>query len=686
MTCTSCALTVTKGLQKIDMEDVNANFATGEVSFSNPKKHSLEEISTAISNLGYRVVSEEQEETGLSAVEKKFYFTLIFTVPLFLHMFFPAHYLINNPWVQLGICTPVFLLGFVHFGKSAISIFKTGVPHMDVLIFIGSNAAFWYSLTGAIMYNGTHKAHNYLFFETTATIISLVLLGNVLEHRSVRQTTTAIKELSKLQKVIAKVVVSENGLEQLIEKPGGEVQIGEIVQINTGDRIPLDSKVVYGEGSVDESMVTGESLPIHKATGNEVVGGTILLSGNMRVAVVRTGSDTILSQIIELVKQAQQDKPSIQKLGDKVSAIFVPAVLAISALTFTLTYLVFDATLSTSIMNSIAVLVISCPCAMGLATPTAVAAGIGRAARQGIIIKGGSTLEELSKVRTMVFDKTGTVTTGNFSITNFKVPGELSEQEAINLIYSIELHSSHPIAKSIVNHFKAQASSIQLQSVNEVSGVGITAMHNDKSYTLGASSDRAVVELNKDGVTMAKLQLDDEIKPGTAELMQQLRLAGINTVMLSGDEQTRTETIGNELGITTSMGEQKPLDKLKRISEIAQESHTAMIGDGINDAPALAKAQVGISMGNATQVAIQASQVVILNDSNMLKVHEALLIGKHTYKTIKQNLFWAFFYNVAAIPIAAVGLLNPMIAALAMAFSDVIVIGNSIRLKRKKLN
>lgn len=688
MTCNSCALTVNKGLEKLKMEGVNANFATGEVSFNNTPNLSMPDIKKAITNLGYTVIEEHKEETGLSPVEKKFWFTLVFTVPLFLHMFVPRDFFLNNPWVQLGICLPVFIVGFLHFGKSALSVFKTGVTHMDVLIFIGINSAFWYSLTGILMYQGTHEIHNYLFFETAATITTLVLLGNVIEHRSVRQTTTALKELTQLQKTTARVVVQVNGTEQLVEKESRELVVGDVVQVNSGDRVPMDGELISGQVEVDESMISGESIPVPHTTGTEVIGGTLIVVGSMRMRVIRTGGDTVLSQIITLVKQAQQDKPDIQKLGDRVSAIFVPSVLGIAALTFLLSFFVFGIEGREAMMNSIAVLVISCPCAMGLATPTAVIAGIGRAAKVGILIKGGRTLEEMTEVKTVVFDKTGTVTTGDFITSKMEFEPALDateQEELVSIIHGLEQNSSHPIARSIVQYLGNRARPLTLENVQEHPGEGLEGHYQGHHYQIMRGSHASTVELKKDGTPLVTLWITDQIKEGTAQMIAQLKSMGITPVMLSGDNREKTASVAQELGITEYEGEQKPLDKLKKIAALAQQQPTAMIGDGINDAPALAKAQVGISMGNATQVAIQSAQVILLNEKSLDKIPEAFLISKHTVKTIKQNLFWALFYNVVAIPIAALGFLNPMVAALAMAFSDVVVIGNSIRLKTKKL-
>lgn len=694
MTCSNCALGVKKQLEKKGLDEVTVNFSTGEASYINTTNVSYEEISSSINNMGYEVVGIEggDEQKGLSSIEKKFYFTLLFTFPLFLHMFFPKHYLINNIWVQISLCSPVFILGVIHFGKSALGSLKSGVPNMDVLIFMGITSAFGYSLYGTIAFYGSHLMHNYMFFETAATITTLVLLGNVLEHRSVHQTTTAIKELSKLQKVKAKRVLSNGEIEEV---EYDEIQAGDTLQFNSGDKIVNDGEVIYGKAVINESMLSGESEPINKEIHSKVVGGTIVEDGLIKVKVVKVGSDTVLSQIIKLVKQAQQNQPDIQRLGDKVSAVFVPIVIGISIITFLVALYVFQISLQQSLMQSIAVLVISCPCAMGLATPTAVMVGIGRAAKNGILIKGGNTLEQFANVKNIVFDKTGTLTTGDFTIKHIELYNNSIHEEVKNILLSIEQNSSHPIATSIVSKLKDNAKTIEISDVEEIKGFGVKAKDNQgNNYVLGSHrvaenfSEKGVhsIYLIKNEQLIAGIDIEDELKNHVPETIALLNQQGINTVLLSGDKKEKCEKIAKEVKIQTVYSEQLPEHKLVKIEELQEQNFTAMVGDGINDAPALAKADVGISLSKATQIAVQSAKIVLLSDKDLKQVYESYLISKHTLKTIKQNLFWAFFYNVIAIPIAAFGFLNPMVAALAMAFSDVIVIGNSIRLRYKNLH
>ncbi len=704
MDCTTCALGITKNLQKRGLENVYVDFATGEASFLLKDKSKLQSIIQSVNDLGYKVVDskyKEENEGKLSTIEKRFYFTVPFTFILFFgHMLLPHDFVLNQPIAQLLICLPVFVIGIIQFGKSAWGSLKSGVPNMDVLIFIGSTSAFLYSTIGMWMHYGTPEAHNYLFFETAATIISLVLLGNVFEHRSVKQTTTALRELSAIQVTKAKMISLQMGKEVITEVDYKNIHVGALLQVNTGDKIPVDGEIISGIASIDESMITGESLPVEKTLTHKVIGGTIVVSGSLRMRAERVGDETLLAKIIELVKKAQQNKPNIQKLGDKISAIFVPVVLGISILTFCVNYFFVDFAvglnpLQEAIMRSIAVLVISCPCAMGLATPTAVMVGIGRAAKKGILIKGGSTLEEFAKIKNIVFDKTGTLTTGDFKIKNINSIEGASISEVKEILFALEQHSSHPIAKSLVTELKGTIANKIFSNIKEEKGMGISAVdEQNNTYKVGSykiaaaltSDDTHNIFVLKNNILIATVDIEDAIKTNVIETINNLQKQGINTIMLSGDNRKKCEDLAQKINISKVYSEQLPAQKLELIEQLTKEDPTAMVGDGINDAPALAKATVGISLSNATQVAIQSAQIILLKNNDLSMLSQAHLISKHTLITIKQNLFWAFFYNIIAIPVAAFGFLSPTIGALTMAFSDIIVIGNSIRLKTKKLS
>lgn len=690
MTCTNCAMSVTKRLEKLGLQDVNTDFLSGEVSFQGDI--AFEEVSKALDKIGYaaREWKEEVPEKGLSAMEKKFLFALLFSIPLFLHMFLPHEHWLNNVYVQFTLCIPVYLLGFFHFGKSGWGSVRSGIANMDVLIFIGSSAAFAYSVWGMLEFGNSHQVHDFLFFETCSTIITLVLLGNVIEHRSVQQTTTALKELTQMQKVTARLVHVHDGIEHTEIIAATQVRKGDVLQVNEGDRVPVDGTCILGTAELDEALITGESKPLKKQSGDTLIGGSIVVSGQIRMQATHVGKETTLARIVQMVKEAQASKPSLQKLSDKVSAIFVPVVIGISMLTFFTAWLFFDVAPKQALLQSISVLVISCPCAMGLATPTAIVAGIGRAAKNGILIKGGDTLERFAEAKHMVFDKTGTITMGEFGIHALYLSEGSDEKKVRQILFSMEWHSSHPIAKSLVNHLKEKNTLLDFAEVKELKGKGIQATTKEgvRYELLGKPHDEEdflTLVLLENQHEMARILLDDEINPSAGKAIQDLRHRGLKCFLLSGDKNRRVANTAKLTEMVNWKGEQKPEEKLAFIRQLKTEGKTVMIGDGINDAPALAASDVGISLGDASQVAISSAQIVILS-RDLQKIFEARKIAEHTLKTIRQNLFWALFYNIIAIPIAAMGMLNPMVGALSMAFSDVIVIGNSIRLKTKRLS
>lgn len=684
MTCTNCALGIQKYLEKEGMQGIYVDFSNGEVQFDKDESVQLKGLVKGIQQLGFQVVDDNEEEERFSTVEKRFAVSALFTIPLILHMFVSWHWL-HNPYVQLALATPVFLIGLWHFGRSGWSSLKTGVPNMDVLIVIGSIAAFGYSLYGTL----THAGPDFLFYETAATIITLVLLGNVMEHRAVQRTTTAIKELAALQPQTANRLLAQGDTIETI--PVSQVAPGDLLQVNEGDKIPVDGTITEGHGAVDSSMITGESLPQEITAQDAVIGGTILVSGQVKMVAQTAGKSGTLATIIDLVKRAQADKPTIQQLADNISAIFVPVVLSISALTFLLSWLVFGIGMTSSIIHSVAVLVIACPCAMGLATPTAVVVGLGRASKLGILVKGGRTLETFATIKQVVFDKTGTLTTGNLSVASMTVNG-ISDPEAESVILALEQHSSHPIAKSMQAHF-AEAAPLSLTNVRETKGLGLSGNDaNGNSFQLG--SFRLAQGLSQDldhdlfllknNELVATIDLEDDLRPDAQATIDWLKSQEITPVLLTGDRQSKAEAVASKLGIDEVLYEQLPEEKLTHIELLTEQRPTAMIGDGINDAPALARASVGISLGEATQVAIQSADVVLLS-GRLLSLKDLHQISKHTVLTIKQNLFWAFFYNTLAIPLAAFGFLRPIIGAATMALSDVLVIGNSLRLKGKRL-
>ncbi|HWV74250.1 MAG TPA: cation-translocating P-type ATPase, partial [Pseudosphingobacterium sp.] len=665
MHCNNCALSVHKLLEKKGYQNVFVSFANEEVKFSSQENVNVPQVIADIEGLGFKVQQEESadvKEGFLSKVEHKFLFSLLFTIPLFFHMFLPIPWL-HNPYVQLVLCLPVFVLGCAYFGKSAINSIRGGVPNMDVLIFVGSSSAFIYSLIGTFLNLGPQ----YMFYETSATIITLVLLGNVFEKRSVTQTTSAVKDLMKIQVSTARRIV--NGEIETIDAK--DISVGDTLLVNEGDKVPTDGDIIWGDASVNESMLTGESVPVEKVKYESVIGGTIVEQGSIRITATKVGNKTVLAQIIDLMKRAQASKPPIQRLGDKVAGIFVPIVIGVAILTFLLAYFAFDVSFRQSLMNAIAVMVISCPCAMGLATPTAVMVGLGRSAKNGVLIKGGETVEEMSDLDYMVFDKTGTLTSGNFSIR--AIESDLAEAETASIVVGLESHSNHPIAKSLVNILKEKATKkIIFTEVKEEKGVGMKGIDSEgNTYQIGSkqlvNADYAKehdIFLLKNDLPVAKIAIEDELKPGAADLIKILKERRITAVLLSGDRKEKCVALANKIGIEEVYAEKLPHEKLAIIEDLKQKGKVAMVGDGINDGPALTTANVGISLGNASQVAIQSAKVVLLNN-DLKSIITLLRIGKHTLLTIKQNLFWAFFYNIFAIPLAALGFLSPMLAALA---------------------
>ncbi len=693
MDCTNCALTINKYLDKQGLKNVKVNFIGGDVSFEMNENVAKETLAKGIEGLGYHVVSDQKTP----ATEKKFtffhnhfqrfLFCFPFTLVLMLHML-PWHiHFLMNPWIQLVICLPVYFVGMSYFGVSAVKSLRRGIPNMNVLIAIGATAAFIYSLIGTIGNLGM----DYIFYETTATIITLVFLGEWVEHKSVTTTQKELNKLAKQQKVMANMIAfDEDHKEVIMPVENSQLRVGDLILIKSGEEVPSDCKILWGDVHVNESLLTGESKPVQKQKKDVLIGGSLITDGSVKAQVTATGKDTVLSNILNLVKQAQSEKPPVQQLADKISAVFVPVVIGISILTFLLNYFAFDVTLTNSLMRSIAVLVISCPCAMGLATPAAIAVGLGRAARNGILFRNAKSLELFKNITTVVFDKTGTLTKGNFSITAFQ--SSIEETEFKKIVYSLEKYSNHPIAKAISDNWKTN-NLLHWKKVEEIKGQGMYAEHTDGNiYQLGAykiakgltEENNHTAYLLRNGLLIGWLDMEDEIRPEAAAVINYLHSKNIKTILLSGDTAERTNKVAAKLGIAEVYSEKSPEEKLLLVEQLNTASPVAMVGDGINDSPALAKATIGISMSDASQLAMQSAQVVLMN-GGIQHLPLALGLGKNTFITIKQNLFWAFIYNIVAIPVAAVGLLHPGIAALAMGFSDVVLAINSIRLNYRKV-
>jgi P-type Cu+ transporter len=694
MDCSNCALTIRRYLEKEGMKEVKVNFATGDVSFDMNGNAAAAKLSKGIASLGYKVASEQQlpnaKKSFLSTHLQRFWFCLPFTAILDLNMIPGVHiHWLMDPWVQLGLTIPVFIVGMSFFGKSAWKSLRNGLPNMNVLIAVGATASFVYSLYGTV----TGQAANFMFYETTATIITLVFLGNYMEDASVHSTQRALNKLAKTQKVMANMIAyDDQHHEQIFPIENTELRTGDLILIKSGEQVPADCKILWGEADVNEAVLTGESVPVHKAGKDSLIGGSILQDGTVKAQVTAVGNDTVLSGIINLVKRAQGEKPPVQLLADKISAIFVPVVLGIATATLVANWIVLDS-FTHALMRSIAVLVIACPCAMGLATPAAIAVGLGRGARSGILFRNATSLELFKEIKQVVFDKTGTLTTGEFTIGNWQLANSgITEEVFKRIVYSIEKYSSHPIAKSISKEWKIK-DEISWKKIEEIKGLGMKA--EDKEgivYQAGSfkiaqqftDDAKHNIYVLKNDQLLGWIDVKDEVRPEAKAVIDYFHSKNIKTILLSGDRYEKTKQLGEQLGINEVIAEQTPEQKLQKITELSSVVPTAMVGDGINDAPALAKATIGISMSDASQIAMQTAQVVLMNNG-LKNLPTALGLGRHTYITIKQNLFWAFAYNVVAIPVAALGFLTPAFGALVMGLSDVVLAINSGRLFIKKV-
>jgi P-type Cu+ transporter len=696
MTCANCALTISKYLEKEGLKNVKANPVSGEVIFEANGKNGFEKLEKGIESLGYRVAEKNGVSTRKVTKEpmnQYLRYVLIcapFTLLLMLHMFekwIHIHWLMN-PWVQLSLSLPVYIVGMSFFGRSAIKSIRNGMPNMNVLVAVGATAAFFYSLYGTL----TGQAEQYMFYETAATIITLVFLGNYLEDASVMQTQRALNSLAKSQKVMANMIAfDEHHHEQIFPVENSVLHVGDLILIKSGEQVPADCKILWGEATVNEAIITGESLPITKQQKDNLIGGSILVDGTVKAQVTATAKNSVLANIVNLVKQAQGEKPPMQQMADKISAIFIPIVLVIAAGTLIVNWVLLQE-FTPALMRSIAVLVIACPCAMGLATPAAIAVGLGRAAKNGVLFRNAKSLELFRNITQVVFDKTGTLTTGNFRIDHWKAENGKSEESVKRIVYSLEKYSNHPIAKCIAGAWKVK-DDIRWASIEEIKGYGMKAISKEGNVFI-AGSYKAAAHITKDeshNVYVLKndqligwVDVKDELRTEAKTVVSYLHSRNIKTILLSGDRKQKTERIAKELGMDEVIAEQSPEQKLQTIAALTATTPTAMVGDGINDAPALAKATIGISLSDASQVAMQTADVVLMNQG-LKNLPLSLGLGKHTFLTIKQNLFWAFFYNIIAIPVAAFGLLTPTFGALVMGLSDVVLAINSVRLFVKKV-
>ncbi|HFH8187530.1 TPA: heavy metal translocating P-type ATPase [Streptococcus agalactiae] len=729
MTCASCALTIEKAVNKLDhVDSAVVNLATEKMTVTfDDTTLSPNVIEECVSESGYEAslfkeeTSKSQSERHQLAIEKmwhRFWMSAVATIPLLyismgpmINLWLPSFLMpdkgpLNYGMIQLLLTLPVMYFGRIFYQNGFKALFKRH-PNMDSLVAIATTAAFIYSLYGLyeILQGDIHYAHQ-LYFESVAVILTLITLGKYFEILSKGRTSASIEKLLTLSAKEARVI--KDGEDYMV--PLDKVKIGETILVKPGEKIPLDGHVVAGESSIDESMLTGESIPVEKKVGSKVYGASINGQGSLTIFVEKEAGGSLLSQIINLVEAAQTSKAPIANLADKVSGVFVPFVIVIAILSGLSWYLILGQSFAFSLKIMIAVLVIACPCALGLATPTAIMVASGKAAENGILFKGGEVLEKAHHIDTIVFDKTGTLTKGKPEVVAIKTYGG-DKEEFLGQVASVEKLSNHPLSQTIVN--KAKEKELPLREVmafKNILGYGLSATINGKTMLVGnanlmtkndvnldlAKADieiaqeeaQTVVYVSENGVLSGLITLTDQLKTDSQEIVKQLQRLGFNLVLLTGDNKASADAIAQKLGITTVVSEVLPDQKANVILELKEKGgQIAMVGDGINDAPALASSDVGISMSSGTDIAIESADIVLMKPE-LTDLLKAMTISKQTIQIIKENLFWAFFYNVLAIPVAmgvlhlfGGPLLNPMLAGLAMAFSSVSVVLNALRLK-----
>lgn len=724
MTCAACVGAVERALKGLEgVLNVTVNLASEKASVEYvPSIVSFTDFKRVVAEAGYTAeeiteeyIDKERElrEREFRVLKRTFIISAILTAPVIIGSIFPIP-ILSNWFVLFMISTPVQFWAGMRFHRAAWSALKHRTTNMNTLISIGTFAAYIYStiatFSPSLFERGGLSPD--VYYDTSATIITLILLGRLLEAKARGRTSEAIKRLMRLQPKTARVLRNDQEKEILID----EVTVGDIVIVKPGERIPVDGEIIEGYSTVDESMLTGESLPIEKSIGDRVYGGTINKPGSFRLKATKIGKETALGQIIRLVEEAQGSKAPIQRLADKVASVFVPSVILIALVTFTAWFFLAPGrSFTVALMNFIAVLIIACPCALGLATPTAIMVGTGRGAERGILIRDAEALELAHKVQCIVLDKTGTITKGEPEVTDIMVSDETNEQEVLRLAASAERLSEHPLGEAIIR--EALKRGIELTKASNfmaIPGGGVRATVNNRDIFIGNQrlmetegidtleflpiaetlSDEAKtpVFVAIDGKVMAVIAIADTVKEGSIQAIRDLKDMGIEVSMLTGDRKKTAQAIARITGVERIFSDVLPDQKVEVVRSLKEEKKvTAMVGDGINDAPALIEADIGIAIGTGTDIAIEASDITLIK-GDLRSVVEAIRLSKQTMKTIKQNLFWAFFYNVIGIPIAA-GLLypfggpflNPMIASGAMAFSSVSVVTNSLRLRKKRI-
>lgn len=716
MTCAACANTVEKTLQKAPhVLSASVNYATHKVSLEVDDQANLKELKKLVKNAGYSLILEDEVAKSADEKLKEIKTQLIIALPLAVIIMvlsmFVGDFAYKN-YVLFILTLPVLFYAGLHFFKSAFKLALKFQTNMDTLIASGTGAAFIYSAINTFAPNWIESLglQVHVYYESAAVIVAFILLGKFLEERAKSKSSAAIEKLFKLQAKSA--IKVENGEE--IEVSLGEVVIGDLLLIKAGDRVPVDGSIEKGSGVLDESMLTGESVPVEKEKDDLVKAGTLLKNGTLTIKAENLGSDTALGQIIQMVSDAMGSKAPAQKLADKISSIFVPVVLVLAVTTFIVWYsLGSENAFAMAFVNTFSVLIIACPCALGLATPTAIMVGVGKAASKGILIKNAETLEKPKSIKALLFDKTGTISKGKLEVVFEKLFFENGDRlHLLSILNGMESQSHHPMADAVTHYLNDQYSLLpfMINKVDTVSGVGLKAEIDNEEYRITGLSElknldeeksKIVQKLQKEGRSLvafwrsdellALYGLHDNIKPETKSAVESLKKKGLHLEVLSGDHQAAVAAVAHDSGISEFKGGLLPEDKLKYLKEVQQKyGPTAFVGDGINDAPALAQADLGIAMSTGTDVAIESADVTLMS-GDISKISEFFRLSGQISSTMKQNLFWAFVYNVVAIPIAS-GilypvngfLLNPMIAGGAMAFSSLSVVLNSLRLKVRK--
>ncbi len=701
----------TEGILKLKLnEDKNSLMIEYD-----PTEISYKQIVSELQKLGVEVECENIKEikvnpnkTAFNTYRRLLIISILFAIPITLISFNIIRF--YEPFISKGLilfvlATPLQIIVGYPFYKSAFRSAMNKTANMDTLVVLGTSAAYLYSVMNTFITSGD------LFYDTAAFLFTFILFGKVLETKAKGKTSEAIEKLLNMQAKTARLVNSD-GTE--IEIPVEDVKINDVISVREGEKIPVDGVIIDGHASIDESMITGESIPVDKKTGDEVFGATIVQNGYLLIKATKIGKDTLLSQIVKYVQDAQTSKPRIQKLADKIASIFVPMVMSISIITFIYWYFIARASFILSFTLMIAVLVIACPCALGLATPTAVAVGLGKGAENGILMKSSEILEIIPKITAIVFDKTGTLTIGHPQVYDIITLNNSTENYVLELAATAEAHSTHPLAKAIVQKAKQQNLKIgKPEKYQMIEGSGIIATVNGKEIIVGNSNfvnsqDISVdniqdiiekfAEQGKTPVCVAEnrkiigvIAIGDRLKPSSKTVIKHLKKQGIKTYMITGDNWRVARTIGDELEIDEILAEVKPHEKAEKIKELQDAGEiVAMVGDGINDAPALAQANIGIALGSGSDISIETGDIVLIRD-NLIDVIAAMDLGRKTLTKIKQGLFWALIYNVIFIPIAAGILfpfgifLRPEFAALTMSFSSVSVVSNALMLKRYKV-